>query len=42
MVTALPQEKERYTSAGLYGPGDRAKVAVLDDCTVDLSAVFTE
>lgn len=32
----------RYAAVGFYVPADKVKVAVLDDCTVDLSTVFPE
>ena len=42
-MTALPQE-ERYTYADYlnWPTGDRVKVAVLEDCYVDLGPVFLD
>ena len=35
-------EEGRFSAVGFYGPTERVKVAVLDDCTVDLTPVFQE
>ena len=35
-------EEGRFVASGVYGPEDRVKVAVLEDCYVDLGPVFLD